>query len=166
MDIATIGVEDWLNVHERDAVWDIAQSTIASLTMDELRLIRQLWLDEKHEFEDTLPGIYESVTGRPYDDGTISKNKYFGAAEAGLLQAACQTVCPDETLMYELQRALLDIEAKAEAISNKRNVIQKFEREIQKAFYRSPEEAEQLAQARTETIAGMLEPFDDVDWTE
>lgn len=37
MDIATIGVEDWLNVHERDAVWDIAQSTIASLTMDELR---------------------------------------------------------------------------------------------------------------------------------
>ena len=68
--------------------------------------------------------------------------------------------------MYELQRALLDIEAKAEAISNKRNVIQKFEREIQKAFYRSPEEAEQLAQARTETIAGMLEPFDDVDWTE
>lgn len=37
MDIATIGVEEWLNVHERDAVWDIAQSTIASLTMDELR---------------------------------------------------------------------------------------------------------------------------------
>lgn len=37
MDIATIGVEDWLNVHERDAAWDIAQSTIASLTMDELR---------------------------------------------------------------------------------------------------------------------------------
>ena len=139
---------------------------IPLITMDELRLIRQLWLDEKHEFEDTLPGIYESVTGRPYDDGTISKNKYFGAAEAGLLQAACQTVCPAETLMYELQRALLDIEAKAEAISNKRNVIQKFEREIQKAFYRSPEEAEQLAQARTETIAGMLEPFDDVDWTE
>lgn len=36
MDIKVIGVEDWLNVHERDAKWDIAQSTIASLTMDEL----------------------------------------------------------------------------------------------------------------------------------
>ncbi|MCI7731333.1 MAG: aminotransferase, partial [Enorma burkinafasonensis] len=36
MKIATIGVEDWLNVHEKSATVDIAQSTIASLTMDEI----------------------------------------------------------------------------------------------------------------------------------
>lgn len=39
MDIPVIGVEDWLNVHEHDARWDIAQSTIASLTMGELRAL-------------------------------------------------------------------------------------------------------------------------------
>lgn len=37
MDIPTIGVEDWLNVWERSATTDIAQSTISSLTLDELR---------------------------------------------------------------------------------------------------------------------------------
>lgn len=37
MRIATIGVEEWLNAHERDAVWDIARSTISPLTVDELR---------------------------------------------------------------------------------------------------------------------------------
>ena len=33
MDIKTIGVEEWLNVWEKSATWDIAQSTISSLTM-------------------------------------------------------------------------------------------------------------------------------------
>lgn len=32
MDIKTIGVEEWLNVWEKSATWDIAQSTISSLT--------------------------------------------------------------------------------------------------------------------------------------
>ena len=36
MDIKTIGVEDWLNVWEKSATYDIAQSTIASLTMGEI----------------------------------------------------------------------------------------------------------------------------------
>ena len=34
MDIAPFGVEDWLNVHEKSATYDIAQSTIASMTLD------------------------------------------------------------------------------------------------------------------------------------
>ena len=33
---APFGVEDWLNVHEKSATYDIAQSTIASMTLDEL----------------------------------------------------------------------------------------------------------------------------------
>lgn len=27
VDIPVIGVEEWLNAHERDAAWDLAQST-------------------------------------------------------------------------------------------------------------------------------------------
>lgn len=136
------------------------------ITKAELRLIRQIWLDEKHEFEDLLPKIYESVTGKPYEDGTISKNKYFGPAEASILREACQSVCPDETLMYEMQRSLLDIEAKAAAISNKRNVIQNFEQEIKKAFYRDEADAAHIAEERAKKIAGMQEAFDDENWTE
>ena len=32
--------------------------------MDELREIRRIWLQEKHEFQDSLPRIFEEVTGR------------------------------------------------------------------------------------------------------
>ena len=31
------------------------------ITMEELSVIRQIWLDEKHEFDDSLPKIYEEV---------------------------------------------------------------------------------------------------------
>jgi hypothetical protein len=36
MQIAKFGVEDWLNVWENDAVYDIAGSSIASMTLEEI----------------------------------------------------------------------------------------------------------------------------------
>ena len=68
--------------------------------------------------------------------------------------------------MYEMQRSLLDVEAKAAAISNKRNVIQNFEHEIKKAFYRDEHEAALIAEERAKKITGMQESFDDGNWTE
>lgn len=122
------------------------------ITMDELRFIRQIWLDEKHEFDDSLPRIYKEVTGKPYYDGMISKNKYFGAAEMALLQEICQEKYKDETLLAELQCALLDTEAKAAAISNKRNVIRNLENEIKKAYYRDEDDAACIMASRKHKI--------------
>ena len=76
MEFDVIGVEDWLNVHERDATWDIAQSTIASLTPDELReldgrdgaeLIERLarepqsygWIEGSPAFKAEVQTLYE-----------------------------------------------------------------------------------------------------------
>lgn len=127
------------------------------ITMDELRMIRQIWLDDFHEFDDSLPRIYESVTGKPYSDGMVSKNKYFRSAESALLDDVCKELYPDEDLLAGLQRALLDTEAKAAAISNKKNVILNFEKEIKKAFYRDEEDAAEIAQSRVHRIAEIEE---------
>ena len=64
---------------------------------------------------------------------------------------------PDEQLLAEMQRALLDTEAKAAAISNKRNVILNFEKEIKKAFYRDEADAEAIASARAHRISGITD---------
>ena len=136
------------------------------ITMEELKFIRQLWLDEFHEFDDSLPRIYEEVTGKKYSDGTISKNKYFGATEAELLKEVCAELYPNEQLLAEMQRALLDTEAKAAAISNKRNVILNFEKEIKKAFYKDEADAESIASTRALRISGITDeanPDDLVD---
>ena len=78
MNIATIGVEDWLNVHEKSATVDIAQSTIASLTMDEILKLdgtdgqgfyEQLgrekmnygWIEGSPEFKQEVAALYQNV---------------------------------------------------------------------------------------------------------
>ena len=110
-----------------------------------------------------VPTIYEEVTGIPYTDGTIKKNKYFGAPEAKLLEEVCAELYGDETLLVSLQRALLDTEAKAQATSNKRNVIINMEKEIRKASYRDEDDAERIAEMRDNRLVGMIEKFDPED---
>ena len=80
MDIPVIGVEDWLNVHEMDATWDIAQSTISSLTMGELRALdgqegasfyemldaqkmNYGWIEGSPEFKDEVAKLYDRERG-------------------------------------------------------------------------------------------------------
>ena len=73
--IKLIGCEDWLNVYEKSAKWDIAQSTFASFTMDELMALdgeegasfyeslnREVmnygWIEGSPEFKDEVAKLY------------------------------------------------------------------------------------------------------------
>ncbi len=122
------------------------------ITAEELQAIRQIWLDEKHEFEDTLPKICEEETGRPYHDDLIRRNRYFGLQETQLLDQVCDELYHDEELLPGLQRALLDIEAKAAASISKKNIINNFEAEIKKAFYRDEDDALHVEEQRKQAF--------------
>ena len=63
--------------------------------------------------------------------------------------------------MPQMLKALLDVEAKAAAIANKRNVINNLEKEIQKAFYRDEEEAEEIASSRATKLSEAMEENDE-----
>ncbi len=123
------------------------------ITSEELQLIRQIWLEEFHEFDDKLPDIYEEETGKKYHDSYISKNKYFGEEEVALIKEVCaEKNFKDYSLLPEMLRALLDTEAKAAATSNKRNVILNLEKEIKKAFYKNEDEAQLIASLRRQQL--------------
>ena len=38
------------------------------IRLPELRAIRRIWVNDKHEFDDKLPSIYEDVMGRVFED--------------------------------------------------------------------------------------------------
>lgn len=137
-----------------------AQS-VPLITMEELRYIRKIWLDEFHEFDDTLPGIYEEVTGNKFDDPLIKKNKYFGAEESAILKAVCHELYPDETLLSEMQHAILDIEAKSTAIGNRRNILKNIEKSVKSAFYKNEEDAENLKRNREDSKQESIDEADD-----
>ena len=73
MDIKTIGVEDWLNVWEKSATWDIAQSTISSLTMGELRALDEQDGATFYERLDREKMNYGWIEGSPEFKAEVAK---------------------------------------------------------------------------------------------
>ena len=81
---------------------------ISLITSEELSEIRRIWLEEKHEFDDSLPKIYKEVTGEEFQDMRkgANENKILGDDEWEVLQE----VCNDDVMHLELMTKLLDTE--------------------------------------------------------
>lgn len=122
------------------------------ITMEELRQIRKLWLDEKREFDDSLPRIYEEVTGKPFVDPAIKTNKYYGKAEWDLLHNVCAELYGDEKLLPEMQARLLDVEAKSSTMIRRRNIKKSIEDEIKYCYYKDEDDAVEMARLRLRRI--------------
>lgn len=111
------------------------------ITMDELKRIRQIWLEEKHEFDDSLPRIYEEETGLKFEDARVHANKYFGHSEWELLSETCKALYPDETLMLGLQSALVDIESQYAMQATRRGIKKELNAVLQRNCYRDEDDA-------------------------
>ena len=80
---------------------------ITLISHEELSEIRRIWLEEKHEFDDTVPKIYEQVTGEPFQDPRLGIGKsLLGSDEWVVLEE----VCNDDPMHLELMAKLLDTE--------------------------------------------------------
>ncbi|MGL5939042.1 MAG: DNA phosphorothioation system sulfurtransferase DndC [Waterburya sp.] len=79
---------------------------ISLITPEELSEIRRIWLEEKHEFDDSLPRIYQEVTGEVFKDIRLGADeKLLGSDEWEILEE----ICADE-MQLELMSKLLDTE--------------------------------------------------------
>lgn len=80
---------------------------ITLITIEELSEIRRIWREEKHEFDDQLPKIYQQVTGEPFQDPRPgADNKLLGIDEWDTLA----DICADDPMHLELLAKLLDTE--------------------------------------------------------
>jgi DNA sulfur modification protein DndC len=114
---------------------------------EELRWIRRIWVLEKHEFEDSLPRIYEKATGKKYkyldDIKTI-----LGSNEWDLLK----NVCGSNDILFELQTNLLGITQQYMSLSRRKGVLQELEEAIKRCYFESEEEAVNLVMAREKRL--------------
>ena len=80
---------------------------ITLITPEELSEIRRIWLEEKHEFDDSLPRIYEEVTGEPFEDSRpAAERKLLGSDEWTVIEE----ICSEDKMHLELMAKLLDTE--------------------------------------------------------
>ncbi len=80
---------------------------ITLITHEELSEIRSIWLEQKHEFDDSLPRIYKEVTGEEFIDIRVGAgNNLLGSDEWDILEE----ICDEDTMLLELMAKLLDTE--------------------------------------------------------
>ena len=80
---------------------------ITLITPEELSEIRRIWLEEKHEFDDSLPRIYEEVTGERFEDSRpAAERKLLGSDEWTVIEE----ICSEDKMHLELMAKLLDTE--------------------------------------------------------
>jgi DNA sulfur modification protein DndC len=110
---------------------------ITLITVEELSEIRRIWLEEKHEFDDSLPRIYEEVTGESFiDPRPGAGNSLLGSDEWVVLEE----ICENDAMHLELMAKLLDTERQYRKMTRRVGIYDT----LQKCFEtssRSPEDA-------------------------
>ncbi|MBW4501189.1 MAG: DNA phosphorothioation system sulfurtransferase DndC [Scytonema hyalinum WJT4-NPBG1] len=80
---------------------------ITLITLEEMSEIRRIWLEERHEFDDSLPRIYMEVTGEPFIDPRPGAGySLLGSDEWAVLEE----ICEGDAMHLELMAKLLDTE--------------------------------------------------------
>ena len=109
----------------------------------ELEEIRRIWVFEKHEFEDSLPRIFEEATGERYTGAAQMEDQgLFGAEEVDILKE----VCDGDRLQYEMLRELINTEQRFRTMMSRRGIFDALEKAVQKHFYE--DESDALARAK------------------
>lgn len=109
---------------------------IELISEGELREIRRIWVFEKHEFDDSLPKIYEKVYGRTFNDPDWIGSQLFGKDEWELLREICNDPqYADEELLFEMMYSLIDVENQSTGLDQKKGLIDDLARVIKRNFY-------------------------------
>jgi DNA sulfur modification protein DndC len=120
--------------------------------LDELQEIRRIWVMEKHELEDTLPGLYEEVTAEEYPGAALGDDLLLGAAEMEDLRE----ICGPDKLHFQLVRELLSITRQQRNAARRAGLSQRIEQSLRKHFYDDRDDAiarvQGLAKARKEAV--------------
>ena len=134
--------ESWLRrllaaqVHiQKHGPRDCADLTLIS--MAELQEIRRIWVIDKHELEDSLPGIYVEATGMPYPGGPLDDDMVLGDAEMADLAESCGT----DRLHYELCRELLSLTNNQKNVAKRSGLFTQPERAFERHFYSDESDA-------------------------
>lgn len=170
--------EDWLKklLELQVKIQDLAPEEYSDtelVTIPELQAIRRIWVNEKNEFDDSLPRIFEDVLGREFPDPAWINRTGMNEDEWSLLKESCMEVDPDEELLLEMVASLLAIEAVSTSSNMRGKIYEKLESQIKRCCYKNEDDATEVylnRRARANSVLGASEKdeyeIDDVEEAE
>ena len=147
--------ETWVRANGPEYVRDIELIRPA-----ELEAIREIWVTEKHEYEDLLPQIFEEVTGRAYPGQLPFDDQFpFDGQDLAELRALSKS-----GLQYELLRELIGIEHKHRVAARRSGLWDDIRAAFDRSGYEDADEAihltKALARGRDSVDSGLPVDFD------
>ena len=136
-----LSAQTWIRQHGPESVRDLTL-----ITLEELQEIRRIWVVDKHEIEDVLPGVYARATGEAYPGPVLDEQPVFSSEDVALLRELCE----GSDLHFEMTRELLDLERQHRARLRRAGLLPALERAIAKSFYEDEEDATARALRRDE----------------
>ncbi|MCY4265972.1 MAG: DNA phosphorothioation system sulfurtransferase DndC [Gammaproteobacteria bacterium] len=145
--------EDWLRqvLRAQSHVRKLGPESVRDInliTLDELQIIRRIWVIEKHELEDSLPRIYEEETGEAYPSIPLDDNTVFGKCEVDNLRK----ICGDDQLHFQLVRELLSTEKQHKNMLRRAGIFDSLEGVFRRNFYVDENDAVDRARRRRDAL--------------
>lgn len=117
------------------------------LSYEELCEIRKIWLYEKREFDDSLPGIYQNVTGKIF---------LYPPSDDTLLQAEdwemLKEICGNNRELFYLQTRLLDVERAHQGMSRRAGILDALETQFRIGQFNNEREAVETRQKEAKRL--------------
>jgi len=125
---------------------------IELITIDELEEIRRIWVMEKHEIEDALPGIYEKAVGETYPVKNHDETQIFKPDDLSILKNICDEKGDDDGIQYKVIRELLHLEQQYRTMARRSGLYNAIGKALNHGAFSSVKEAEEFAIRRDQAI--------------
>ena len=140
--------QTWIRANGPDYVRDIEL-----ISMEELHEIRRIWVFDKHEIEDALPGIFHRTTGSVFPGASLDDVLVLRADDLNVLRE----VCGEDRLRYELTRELLNVERQFRTMTRRSGLFGALESAFRRGYFDDADDAIDYARRRRD---GMPEEFE------
>lgn len=129
--------------------------TIELISLPELEEIRRIWVVDKHEFEDSLPRIYQEAVGEPYPGKPMDNHLALGQDDIALLRELSN----GDELHFQLVRELLDVEQRHRSMTRRAGLFDALEQALKRGFYTDVDDAVARVNKRRETADNLTKSY-------
>jgi len=111
------------------------------ISQEELEEIRRIWVDEKHEIEDSLPGIYEQATGKDYPSQDSDERQLFSKDDLEILKTISASDKDNDGILYQMLREMLHLEQNYRGAYRRHGIFDSLEKTLKHHAFLNKEEA-------------------------
>ena len=123
------------------------------ISLDELEMIRTIWVDEKHEIEDSLPRIYKEEVGKRYPYLDSEDPSLFSPDDLEILKELAKSPGDADDIHYQMLREMLHIEQSYRGAYRRVGIFDALETSLrQHAFLNGHEALEFLLEQKVSSV--------------